>query len=90
MEILIVSSKTKRNTNSLICNLFLSQAKTAKQPSVARRVTTAEPQNTQQRNRKSAHFYFACIATTLANNEETCTVKKIDDSEQPSLNLKNH
>ena len=81
-------AKQSETQSLLFSTFFLSQAKNSKtqQPSVAKEgyITTAEeePQNTQQRNHKSAHFYFACIVTSLGLNDETCTVKWFDDSEQ--------
>ena len=62
----------------LFSTFFFLKPKTAKHNNhrlQKKDITTAEPQNTQQRNHKSAHFYFACIVTSLGLNDETCTVK---------------
>ena len=82
MKTVIVSKQNKAKHNPSHFKPFFSfssQNSKTQQPSVAKEgyITTAEeePQNTQQRNHKSAHFYFACIVTTLGLNEETYTVK---------------
>ena len=71
MKILRVNQVKQSKTNTLICNLFLSQAKNSKTTIGERRVTTAEVQNTQQRNRKSTHFFILTALQERLRNEET-------------------
>ena len=79
MKTVIVSKQNKAKHNpSYFQPFFFLKPKTAKHNNhrlQKKDITTAEPQNTQQRNRKSAHFYFACIVTSLGLNDETCMVK---------------